>query len=109
MDQVARGFQDSAVRYGRDVLADYFLAEPRLGRRTVLTLPLPPPPQKNSSPPSDSSPETATPGGISILSRTSPVRGSTLLNSLSSPSQVPCQSSPSIQVTPVTKRLDSMV
>ena len=29
--------------------------------------------------------------------------------SLSSPSQVPCQSSPSTQVTPVTKRLDSMV
>ena len=31
------------------------------------------------------------------------------LKSLSSPSQVPCQSSPSTQVTPVTKRLDSMV
>src|ERR1700736_1211575 len=85
------------------------VAEPRLGRRTVLTLPLLPPPQKNRSPPSDSSPDTPTPGGISSLSRTSPVRGSTRLKSLSSPSQVPCQSSPSIQVTPVTKRLDSIV
>src|ERR1039458_8188695 len=58
---------------------------------------------------SNSSPETPTPGGISRLSTTSPVRGSTRLKSLSSPSQVPCQSSPSIQVTPVTKRLDSIV
>src|SRR5882672_6130240 len=81
----------------------------RLGRRTVRTFPLFPPPQKNRSPPSDSSPETPTPGGIARLSRTSPVRGSTRLKSLSSPSQVPCQSSPSIQVTPVTKRLDSIV
>ena len=54
-------------------------------------------------------PDTPTPGGISSLSRTSPVRGSTRLKSLSSPSQVPCQSSPSTQVTPVTKRLDSIV
>jgi hypothetical protein len=84
-------------------------AETRLGRRTALTLPLSPPPQKNRSPPSDSSPETPTPGGRSSLSSTSPVRGSTRRNSLSSPSQVPCQSSPSIQVTPVTTRLDSMV
>ena len=38
-----------------------------------------------------------------------PVRGSMRRSSLSSPSQVPCQSSPSTQVTPVTKRLDSMV
>src|SRR5207245_5463599 len=91
-------------------LFDYFLvAGPRLGRRTVLTLPLLPPPQKNRSPPSDSSPETPTPGGISSLSRTSPVRGSTRRKSLSSPSQVPCHSSPSIQVTPVTNRLDSIV
>src|SRR5439155_7400814 len=76
---------------------DYFLVEstgiseplpvaPRLGRRTVLTLPLLPPPQKNRSAPSDSSPETPTPGGISSLSRTSPVRGSTRRRSLSSPS-----------------------
>src|SRR6266478_1418641 len=78
------------------------VAEPRLGRRTVLTLPLLPPPQKNRSPPSDSSPETPTPGGISSLSRTSPVRGSTRLKSLSSPSQAPCRSSSSIQVTLVT-------
>src|SRR6266566_8826934 len=49
-------------------------AEPRLGRRTVRTFPLLPPPQKNRSPPSDSSPDTPTPGGISSLSRTSPVR-----------------------------------
>ena len=81
----------------------------RLGRRTVLTFPLLPPPQKNRSPPSDSSPDTSTPGGISSVSRTSPVRGSTRRRSLSSPSQVPCQSSPSTQVTPVTKRLDSIV
>ena len=77
-----------------------------LGRRTARTLPLLPPPQKNRSPPSDSSPDTPVPGGISSLSRTSPVRGSMRLTSLSSPSQVPCQSSPSTQVTPVTKRLD---
>src|SRR2546426_9766226 len=84
-------------------------AAPRLGRRTALPWPLLPPPQKNRSPPSDSSPEPPTPGGISSRSRTSPVRGSTRRKSLSSPSQVPCQSSPSIQVTPVTKRLDSIV
>ena len=41
-------------------------------------------------------------GGISSLSRTSPVRGSTRLKSLSSPSQAPCRSSSSIQVTLVT-------
>ena len=54
-------------------------------------------------------PTTPAPAGISSLSSTSPVRGSMRRNSLSSPSQVPCQSSPSTQVTPVTKRLDSMV
>jgi hypothetical protein len=85
------------------------VAEPRLGRRTALTFPLLPPPQKNKSPPSDSSPETPTPAGISSLSKTSPVPGSTRRKSLSSPSQVPCHSSPSTQVTPVTKRLDSIV
>src|SRR5262249_27124493 len=84
-------------------------AEARLGRRTVLTFPLFPPPQKNRSPPSDSSPDTLTPGGISSRSRTSPLRGSTRLKSISSPSQVACQSYPSIQVTPVTKRLDERV
>src|SRR3984893_2588488 len=84
-------------------------AEPHLGRRTVLTFPLFSPPQKNRSPPSDSSPDTCTPGGISRLSRTSPVRGSTRLKSLSSPSHVPCQRSPSTQLTPVTNRLDSIV
>src|SRR5262249_19790641 len=81
----------------------------RLGRRTALTFPLLPPPQKNSSPPSDSSPDTPTPGGISSRSRTTPVRGSIRRRSLSSPSQVPCHSSPSTQVTPVTKRLESIV
>src|SRR4029450_3880206 len=80
-----------------------------LSRRTALTFPLLPPPQKKRSPPSDSSPETATPGGISSLSRTFPVRGSTRRKSLSSLSQVPCQSSPSIHVTPVTKRVVSIV
>src|SRR5215831_16230788 len=85
------------------------VAEPRGGRRTVRTLPLLPPPQKNCSPPSDSSPDTPTPGGISTLSSTSPVRGSIRLKSLPLSSQVPCQSSPSTQVTPVTKRLVSIV
>ena len=84
-------------------------AERRLGRRTALTFPLFPPPQKNWSLPSDSSPEISIPGGISRVSRTSPDSGSSRLNSLSLSSNVPCQSSPSIQVTPVTKRLDSMV
>src|SRR5438094_9537704 len=99
-------FFEDDVRFLVELLP---VAEPRLGRRTILTLPLFPPPQKNSSPPSDSSPETATPDGISTLSRTFPVRGSTRRKSLSSPSQVPCHNSPSIQVTPVTKRLDSIV
>jgi hypothetical protein len=45
----------------------------RLGRRMALTFPLFPPPQKNWSAPLDSSPETNTPGGMSTLSRTSPV------------------------------------
>src|SRR5690242_13845881 len=63
-----------------------------LARRTTLTLPLSPPPRKNPSPPSDSSLDTPTPGGRSSRSRTSPVLGSIRLKSLSSPSQVPCQS-----------------
>jgi hypothetical protein len=88
---------------------DSLVAEPRLGRRTTLTLPLFPPPQKNRSAPSDSSPETYMPCAISTFSRTLPVRGSTLRNSLSSPSEVACQSSPSTQVTPVTNRFDSIV
>ena len=81
----------------------------RFGRRTARTLPLWPPPQKNRSAPSDSRPDTPTPGGISRLSRTSPVRGSMRRRSLASPSHVACQSSPSTQVTPVTKRFDSIV
>src|SRR5262245_29200452 len=95
---------------GRGAAYPFRLApEPRLGRRTALTFPLLPPPQKNQSPPSDSSPDTPAPRGISSLSRTSPVRGSIRLTSLSSPSQVPCHSSPSTQVTPVTTRSESMV
>jgi AraC family transcriptional regulator len=101
--------RSGACRGWRRALSVGLRSAPHLRRRTVLTLPLVPPPQKNRSAPSDSSPETFTPGGISIVSSTSPVRGSTRLNSLASPSQVPCQSSPSTQVTPVTKRLDSIV
>src|SRR5580704_7078137 len=80
-----------------------------LGLRTVLTFPLGPPPQKNCSRPSLSNPDTPAPAGISSCSSTSPVRGSIRRRSLSSPSHVPCHSSPSIHVTPVTKRLLSMV
>src|SRR2546426_189492 len=125
MPEPRRQFEAPGADFGlfgqREGRFDYLLAEstgilepppvaaPRLGRRTALTFPLVAPPQKNRSPPLDSSPDTNTPGGISIFSRTSPVRGSTRLKSLSLPSQVPCQSSPSTQVTPVTKRLDSMV
>ena len=79
------------------------------GRGGKLIFPVFPPPQKNRSPPSDSRPETFTPGGMVRLSRTSSVCGSMRRSSLSSASQVPCQRSPSTQVTPVTKRLDSMV
>jgi len=80
----------------------------RAGRRTDLSVPLWPPPQKKRSPPSDSSPDTPVPGGISSFARTSPLCASIRLRSLASPSQVPCHSSPSIQVTPVTKRSDVM-
>ena len=51
-------------------------------------------------------PDTALPAGMSSSSSTLPVCGSIRRNSLWSPSQVPCHSSPSTQVTPVTKRLD---
>ncbi len=50
-----------------------------------------------------------TPRGISSLSSTAPLSGSMWRSSLSSPSQVACHNSPSTQVTPVTKRFDSMV
>ena len=59
------------------------------------------------SPPSDSRPETLTPGGMSSCARTLPLCGSMRRISLSSPSQVACDSSPSTHVTPVTKRSDS--
>ena len=91
------------------ILESLRLGERRPARRTALTFPLLPPPQKNRSAPSDSSPDTPTPAGISRLSRTSPVSGSTRRKSLSSPSHVACQSSPWIQLTPVTKRLVSIV
>ena len=89
--------------------ATYFYslaAEPRVGRRTALTFPLFPPPQKNVSLPFDFNPDTISPGGMSSCSRTSPLCGSIRRRSLCSPSQVPCQSSPSTQVTPVTKRFE---
>ncbi len=95
---------------GRAAVSDLLPApEARFDRRTALTFPPLPSPQKNRSPPSDSSPDTPAPGGISSLSRHSPVNGSIRRKSLSSLSQVPCHNSPSTQVTPVTKRLDSMV
>src|SRR3546814_5690629 len=72
------------------------------GRRTILSLPLSPPPQKNRSAPSHSSPDTPVPAGMSRLASTCPVRASICRSSLASFSQVPCQSSPSAQVTPVT-------
>eukprot|EP01034_Spumella_vulgaris_P033050 gene33049-40790_t len=49
------------------------------------------------------------PAGISSRSSTAPLFGSTRRISLSSPSQVACHSSPSTQVTPVTKRLELML
>src|SRR5688572_12963808 len=51
-----------------DALGLFPAAESRLGRRMVLNLPVLPPPQKNRSLPSDSSPDTPTPGGILIFS-----------------------------------------
>src|SRR3954469_1623161 len=104
-----KGCSNYVLAESTRVLEPLPLAALRRGRRTALIFPLLPPPQKNCSPPSDSSPDTSTPRGILSLSRISPVRGSTRLKPLSSPSQVPCHSSPSIQVTPVTKRLDSIV
>src|SRR4029077_12587636 len=46
-----------------ETLGSLPLVAPRRGRRTALTFPVFPPPQKNWSEPSDSSPETLTPGG----------------------------------------------
>src|ERR1700742_1570171 len=80
-----------------------------LGRRTARTLPLLPPPQKNRSLPSDSSPDTVVSGGMSSRTSSSPVFASMPVRPPSSFSQLPCQSSPSTQVTPLTKRLHSMV
>ncbi|BAB49164.1 mlr1907 [Mesorhizobium japonicum MAFF 303099] len=79
------------------------------GRRTARTTGVDVLPQNRRSAPSDSSPDTVMPAGRSSRSRSLPVFGSTRRRSLSSPSQVPCHSSPSTQVTPVTKRLDSTV
>ena len=87
-----------------------YRAGARFGRRTALIFPLFPPPQNKRSPPSDFKPGDASRRrGMSSSSSTSPVCGSSRRKSLCSPSQVACQSSPSTQVTPVTKRLDSMV
>ena len=55
---------DDLLVQSTGVLEPLPAAELRLGRRTLLTLPLLPPPQKNRSPPSDSSPDTPAPGGI---------------------------------------------
>src|ERR1700737_4440130 len=107
--KIGRNSFDYLLVESTGILEPLPVAEPRLGRRTVLTFPLFSPPQKKRSPQPTASPETCTPDGISSLSRTSPVRGSTRLKSLSSPSQVACQRAPSTQVTPVTKRLDSIV
>ena len=49
------------------------------------------------------------PGGIASRSSTAPLSASTWRSSLSSPSHVPCHSSPSTKLTPVTKRFDSIV
>ena len=84
--------------------------EPRLGRRTALTFPLLPAAAEEPVAAVGFEPRHA---HRRAASRAAPgprrFRGSTRRSSLSSPSQVPCQSSPSTQVTPVTKRLDSMV
>ena len=48
------------------------------------------------------------PSGMVIVSSRAPVSGSMRRRSLSSPSHVPCQSSPSTQVTPVTRRVVSI-
>src|SRR6185312_17294795 len=81
----------------------------RYGRSMTRSLPLGPPPQKKWSGPAASSPETPVPAGISRRSSTVPVSGSMCRTSLVSFSQVPCQSSPSTQVTPVTKRSEATV
>src|SRR5690606_2352510 len=49
---------------------------PEDGRRTTRSFALVPPPQKKRSAPSDSSPDTPTPAGMSRRSRTSPVSAS---------------------------------
>ena len=78
--------------------------------RIALTRSTPSAACRNSTPPIDRVlPGAPVPAGISRRSSTSPVSGSMRRTSLASPCQVPCQSSPSTQVTPVTKRSDSMV
>src|SRR5690349_1001204 len=67
------------------------------GRRTARTTGVDVLPQNRRSAPSDSSPETLMPAGMSSLSRSLPVLGSTRRRSLSSPSQVACHNSPSTQ------------
>src|SRR5208283_2187922 len=94
----------SNTRFERSAPVIQETASTLLGRRMALTFPLFPPPQKNRLPLSDSSPETPVPAGISKRSSTFPVSGSMRRTSLASSCQVPCQSSPSTQVTPVKKQ-----
>ena len=67
-DQLHFGAGELAIRRDEIEAAESLLpvAEPRLGRRMARTFPLLPPPQKNWSPPSDSSPETATPPALAV-------------------------------------------
>jgi hypothetical protein len=101
-------FEVEASRYRSPELKGIVLSRPytapNLGRRTVLTFPLFPPPQKNWSPPFDSSPETWIPWGMSILSRTSPVRGSTRRRSISRRSAVRRLGRTRQRVTPRPRR-----
>ena len=57
-----------------------------MGRPMALTLPLLPPPQKNRSPPSDSSPDTATPGEKAL--RLSPAANQTCCPVIGDPTHV---------------------
>ena len=108
-DGLPRASPREIPRHRPDIVGTDQAAEARCGLRTTRTVPLFPPPQKKRSPPSDSRPEIPAPDGMSSCVKTAPVSGSMRRRSLSSPSHVPCHSSPSTQVTPVTKRLDSIV
>src|SRR6185369_1031519 len=77
------------------------------GRLTTRSLPLLPPPQKKRPSPSPSKPEMRIPAGSSSCSSTSLVLRSTRRISLRSFSCVACHSSPSLKLTPVTKRSET--